>query len=114
MDETKSQQARDEVHGLKKLNIQGDTYLTTYTRKFETRRNWMKPDQKKVISFIPGTIRQIMVKSGDQVKAEDKLLVLEAMKMMNTIQSPMPGTIRSVLVREGDKIPKGFIMIEFR
>lgn len=100
-------------HELKELVIQGDTYLTRYTKKYLGRKPWIKPDPKKVISFIPGTIRQILVKQGDTVAEAEKLLVLEAMKMMNTIYSPVTGKIKSVTVQEGDRVPKGLVMIEF-
>jgi len=113
MNHHKSVHIRDEKPELKKLIIQGTTYFTTYTRKFENRRTWLKPDVKRIVSFIPGTIRQVLVKAGDTVKAGDKLLVLEAMKMMNTIQAPVGGKIKSVLVREGDRLPRGSVMIEF-
>jgi biotin carboxyl carrier protein len=98
---------------LKKLVIRGGTYYTTYTRKFENRKSWQKPDEKAVLSFIPGTIRQISVKEGDWVKTGDKLMVLEAMKMMNTIYSPAEGKILTVAVKEGDRIPKGALMVRF-
>ena len=99
---------------LKKLVVNGNTYFTTLTRKYENRKKWIKPDEKKVISFIPGTVRQMLVKDGDHVKASEKLLVLEAMKMMNTIYSPMEGVIKSVSVKTGDRIPKGTVLIEFK
>jgi biotin carboxyl carrier protein len=98
---------------LKELVVNGSTYLTTLTRKYETRKKWTKPDEKKVISFIPGTVRQMLVKDGDHVNVSEKLLVLEAMKMMNTIYSPMEGVIKSVYVKIGDRIPKGTVLIEF-
>jgi len=113
MNEDKTKQSKGETPALKKLVIQGDTYLTTFTRKYENRQNWVKPNFKQVISYIPGTIRQVLVKEGDSVKAEDKLLVLEAMKMMNTLYSPMAGKIKTVFVKEGDCQPKGTVMIEF-
>jgi len=98
---------------LEKLVINGDTYLTTLTKKFKDKQHWVKPDKKKVISFIPGTVRQVLVKVGDSVKEDDKLLMLEAMKMMNIINSPMAGKIKAILVKEGDRLPKGSVMIEF-
>jgi biotin carboxyl carrier protein len=113
MKENIIKQSKDETPVLKELDIQGDTYVTTFTRKYENRQKWVKPNFKQVISYIPGTIRQVLVKEGDSVKAEDKLLVLEAMKMMNTIYSPMAGKIKSVFVKEGDCQPKGTLMIEF-
>jgi biotin carboxyl carrier protein len=113
MKENKPTDAHDVLQGLKELNIQGDVYYTTFNRKFSNRQNWIKPDKKQVISFIPGTIRQVLIKPGDIVKAEDKILVLEAMKMMNTIHAPMSGKIKSVLVSVGDRMPKGTLMVEF-
>jgi biotin carboxyl carrier protein len=97
---------------LKKLTVQGDTYLTTYNKKYENRKVWIKPNKKEVISVIPGTIREVLVKEGDKVNTSDKLVVLEAMKMMNTIYAPAKGTIKSLHVSVGDCIPKGTLMIE--
>ena len=113
MKENKKQKEQGEIPVLTELVIQGDTYITTLTKKYKKRTNWVKPDARKVISFIPGTIRQVFVKQGDIVKAEDKILVLEAMKMMNTIYAPMAGKIKSVLVKEGDCLPRGTVMMEF-
>lgn len=112
MTEKKTIPVQDPVPELKKLTVQGDTYLTTYNKKFQNRKKWIKPDEKKVKSIIPGTIRQVMVKEGDMVTPADKLLVLEAMKMMNTIYSPIKGIVKAIHVKEGDCIPKGTLMIE--
>jgi biotin carboxyl carrier protein len=110
-DKEKTQKGEDK--DLKKLNIQGDVYYTRFTRKFENRKVWSQPNSKEVISFIPGTVLELLVKDGDTVAAEQKLLVLEAMKMKNTIYSPMTGKIKSVKIAIGDCIPKGTIMLEF-
>jgi len=108
----KPNQGGDE-RGLKKLTVMGDTYLTRYTRKYLKRKPWTKPDEKQIKSFIPGTIREILVKERDVVEVNRKLLVLEAMKMMNSINAPIAGTIKSIRVGVGDCIPKGTVMIEF-
>lgn len=112
MEEKKDKQP-DNNHELKKISVTGDTYLTRYTRKFENRKKWSKPDEKEIKSFIPGTIREILVKEGDVVNANQKLLVLEAMKMMNSINAPFAGKIKSIKVQIGDCVPKGTLMIEF-
>lgn len=98
---------------LKQLNIMGDIYYTTFTKKYEKRQPWKKPDKKAVISFIPGTIRQILIKEGDTVSENQVILVLEAMKMMNTIYAPFAGKIKSIQIKVGDRIPKGQLMVEF-
>jgi biotin carboxyl carrier protein len=112
MTEKKAGPDQDKKEDLKKLTVQGDTYLTTFNKKYENRKKWVKPNKKEVISVIPGTIRQVLVKEGDKVKTTDKLLVLEAMKMMNTIYAPVNGKIKSLHVSVGDCIPKGTLMIE--
>jgi biotin carboxyl carrier protein len=113
MKEKKPKTSEGEGSNLQKLDIHGDIYYTTFTRKYKIRQHWKKPNDKEVVSFIPGTIRQVLVKEGETVKAEQKLLVLEAMKMMNTISSPLSGKIKPVKVKVGDRLPRGTVMIEF-
>jgi biotin carboxyl carrier protein len=98
---------------VKPFNIQGDIYYTTFTRKYENRKSWSKPNDKEVLSYIPGTVKEVLIKEGDIVVAEQKIAVLEAMKMLNTIYSPLTGKIKSVKIKTGDRIPKGIVMIEF-
>jgi len=115
MHETMTEEKKNPDHSeseIKPLVIHGDTYYTTYTNKYKNRQNWSKPNKKQVFSFIPGTIRQILVKEGDWVNQSDTLLVLEAMKMSNNIKAPLGGMIRSIFVKEGDCVPKGTLMVE--
>lgn len=95
------------------FTVNGMTMSTRLTRKFRERKIWSKPDEKKVFSFIPGTIREIFVKEGDRVEEHGRLLTLEAMKMMNVIASPLTGTVSKIHISPGDKVPKGIVMIEF-
>lgn len=94
------------------LVIHGTKYRTRLNQKFEKRKTWENPDQRKVISSIPGTIIKIYVAEGQEVKQGDKMLVLEAMKMKNRIVFHTGGTVKSIYVREGDKIPKDHLMLE--
>ncbi|MCG8699184.1 MAG: acetyl-CoA carboxylase biotin carboxyl carrier protein subunit [Bacteroidales bacterium] len=97
----------------KPLTIDGDVYYTRYTKKYENRKTWEKHDPKKIISFIPGTIKEVLIKEGDKVSEGDKLIVFEAMKMSNTIFSPMDGTIKQVCINVDDIVPKDSLLIEF-
>ena len=49
----------------------------------------------------------VIVKAGDQIKAEDPLITLESDKATMDIPSPQAGTIKKVLVTVGDKISEG-------
>jgi biotin carboxyl carrier protein len=95
------------------LNVMGDTYYTRYTRKFINRQHWSKPDERELLSIIPGTVREMYVKEGYVIRHGQKLLILEAMKMMNTIYSPADGIIETVGVKIGDRIPKGTLILKF-
>jgi acetyl/propionyl-CoA carboxylase alpha subunit len=88
-------------------------YKTLYTKKYVNRKKWVKPDDKLILSFIPGSIKQLMVKDNLLVKKGDPLLILEAMKMENTLFAQFDGKIKKVYVNAGDKVPKGKLIIEF-
>ena len=64
-----------------------------------------------ITAMIPGTIVEIMVKEGEQVKVNDTLLFLEAMKMRNEIVSPINGTIKKVAVTKGESVKKDQVLI---
>ena len=53
---------------------------------------------------MPGRVIAIKVKEGDVVKRNQEMLVLEAMKMENSILSDYPGAIKQILVSEGDAV----------
>ena len=53
---------------------------------------------------LPGEIKQVFVKNGDEVKLGDKLIMYEAMKMENTVAAEKDGTIQNILVQAGDTV----------
>ena len=48
---------------------------------------------------MPGLLLRYVVEEGQQVKAGDPVVVLEAMKMENTLPSPVDGTVSSLPLR---------------
>lgn len=95
------------------LHINHSEYTTRLSPKFKEREPYKSPDRSKLLSFIPGTIIEIMVKEGDNVKKGDEVLVLEAMKMKNRIKSPITGLIKRINISINDRVPKGKLLIEF-
>lgn len=57
-----------------------------------------------VVSPIPGHVLEISVSVGDKVLKGQKVLVLEAMKLENTITAVKDGTIQKIMVNEGDAV----------
>ena len=61
----------------------------------------------KVTAPMPGTIKKVKVTNGMQVKKNDVLLILEAMKLENEIYAPCDGTVTFVGVSEGQSVNPG-------
>lgn len=68
---------------------------------------------KDLKSPMPGLVIKIMVSAGQEVKKDEPLLVLEAMKMENLIKSPADGIIEKIMVGSGDKTEKNQVLIHF-
>ena len=66
---------------------------------------------KSVTAPMPGKVLSIKVKEGDNIKAGDVLLILEAMKMQNEITATADGKVTSVAVAEGSNVTTGDLMI---
>lgn len=62
-------------------------------------------------SPLPGVILDVHVKPGDMVKVGQRLLMLEAMKMENNIDSDKEGKVIDVKVRKGDSVLEGDVLI---
>ena len=67
---------------------------------------------KNIIAPLPGTIVEILVQPGDDVKDGQAVVILEAMKMENEIQAECSGRVVSVNVAEGDKVRIGLELIK--
>jgi biotin carboxyl carrier protein len=62
---------------------------------------------------LPGTIVEIFVKPGDKVEAGQTVLVIEAMKMKNSIRSTWSGNIGEVLVSVGQTVAHKQALVKF-
>jgi acetyl-CoA carboxylase biotin carboxylase subunit len=60
---------------------------------------------------MPGRVIQVNVKSGQQVRRGDALIVLEAMKMEHTLAAPRDGIIEVVTTLAGEQIGEGAIVV---
>jgi biotin carboxyl carrier protein len=66
---------------------------------------------QQVLAPMPGKVVKILVKAGDQVKARQGLVVVEAMKMENELRSPKDGRVSDVLVAEGASVEAGRLLV---
>ena len=62
---------------------------------------------------LPGTVIEIFVRTGEYVEAGQVLLIIEAMKMKNSIRSTRAGKITEVLVSAGETVAHKQTLVRF-
>ena len=62
---------------------------------------------------IPGKIIEINIQVGELIKAGDTLMILEAMKMENSIQMPQDGIVKKILIAQGNQVVANELLLEF-
>lgn len=93
------------------LNIDTSLYQTRISNKFLNRKPYRPADPRIILSFIPGTVLDILVEPGQSVTKGDDLMILDAMKMQNRLKCNMDGIVKSVAVKKGDKVSKGTVLL---
>ncbi len=65
----------------------------------------------EVVAPMPGLALRFEVKVGEEVKKDQVLCVMEAMKMENEIYSPCDGVISSITAQQGDQLQAGDVLM---
>lgn len=94
------------------IKLESGEYQTLLTPKYLNRKAYsaLEPIVK---AAIPGTIMEVLVKEGQQVKRGDALLVLDSMKMNNTICASNDGMVKKVYIEAGQPVGKNAPLVEF-
>lgn len=86
----------------------------------EERRKKMKDAQSshfaqagtvRILSPMPGKVLRYLVAVGDEVKEGQGVVVIEAMKMENELQSPKDGTVKSIAATSGSAVDGGALLL---
>jgi pyruvate carboxylase len=57
-------------------------------------------------------VSEVVAKVGQEVKQGDKLVTLEAMKMLTTISAGLDGVVKEVLVKKGDQVESDDLLVK--
>ena len=101
-------QGRDEEF---EVLIAGDCYK--FTLMNEQRKALMRAAGKgaagkaMVTSPMPGKVVKLLVAEGEEVKTEQGVIVVEAMKMENELKSAVTGKVKEIFVKEGEVVESG-------
>lgn len=86
----------------------------------EPKAEEQKAEEKKAAAItghtvnapLPGRVIDFKVKVGDEVKAGQEVVVLEAMKMENSITSDVSGKVKQLLAQVGENVPTDAPLLE--
>ena len=79
-----------------------------------------KPEQSEqsnpgdLLALMPGKIIKVLVSEGQKIKMGEPVIIMESMKMEQTIVSSADGVIESLNVSEGETIEVGSVMLVIR
>lgn len=68
----------------------------------------------EICATTDGTVVEVRIKKGDMVKEGDVIAVLEAMKMLNNVVSPVSGEVKEVPIKEGQEVKTGDLLARIR
>lgn len=96
--------------------IAGDHYkfsLANEQRKALMRYSGVHPKEKALLTApMPGSVVKLLVNEGDKVKANQGVIVIEAMKMENELKATHPGKIQKIFVKEGEMVETGAKLLQ--
>ncbi len=89
-----------------------DNKLSANKKNKKNKRKKVKEEVSNgaVTASIPGMIVEYKKYNGEEVKAGDVVLVIEAMKMMNNIEAPKDGVLKDINLDSGDLVEKGCLL----
>jgi biotin carboxyl carrier protein len=64
-----------------------------------------------ILAPMPGRVLRVLVNAGDEIKARQGLVVVEAMKMENELRSPKAGRVKDVAVTPGTSVEAGRVLV---
>jgi biotin carboxyl carrier protein len=91
--------------------IAGDCYKFTLVN--EQRKAMLRAGGKSavgkamVVSPMPGKVVKLLVREGEEVKTDQGVIVVEAMKMENELKSAITGKVKEIFVKEGEVVESG-------
>lgn len=94
------------------LFVQSPTGASTVQRLPRHPRSASASQRETANSPMPGQVLRILVSEGQRVKTGDSLVVLEAMKMEQTIRTTIDGVIQSILVETGQVVAPGQMLVQ--
>ncbi|TAE76773.1 MAG: pyruvate carboxylase [Verrucomicrobia bacterium] len=98
-----------ELNGMPRESMVLDKSLVATSKAARIKGDTSDPAQ--ACAPMPGMVTEIAVSPGQEVKAGDKLIVLEAMKMLTTVSASADGVVKELLVQKGDQVDSDDLLV---
>jgi biotin carboxyl carrier protein len=98
----------------KKLQVflDGDLYeLEAVSEREQRKTSQIATGVQEIKSPMPSRVVKILKGEGDEVAAEEGIIVVEAMKMESELKTPIAGIIKEIMVKEGDAVESGTVLL---
>ena len=99
-----------ELNGMPRESMVMDHSLKSVSKA--TRAKGDPADPAQSCAPMPGMVTEVAVSIGQEVKAGDKLVILEAMKMLTTVSASEDGLVSEVLVKKGDQVDSDDLLVK--
>ncbi|MEO5915627.1 MAG: pyruvate carboxylase [Luteolibacter sp.] len=99
-----------ELNGMPRESIVADNSLKSVSIASRVKGEPNNPAH--ACAPMPGMVTEVAVSPGQEVKAGDKLVTLEAMKMLTTVSAGADGVISEVLVKKGDQVDSDDLLVK--
>jgi biotin carboxyl carrier protein len=93
------------------VELESERRAALRERASHGRKAAVRGGPTEVHAIIPGRVVSVSVAAGDEIVADQQLLVVEAMKMQNELHAPRDGRIERVGVAAGDTIEVGDLLL---
>jgi biotin carboxyl carrier protein len=80
---------------------------------FDLRKPDPNQNSSEMTAPLPGTVIEVFVKVGDIIEAGQVILIIEAMKMKNSIRSTRAGKIAEVLASVNQTVAHKQVLVKF-
>ena len=111
-------QVRPLLNGFQLAHAGASAEVRVYNRR-EAELAALMPEKveantgKQLLCPMPGLVKAISVKAGQEVKAGEPLCIVEAMKMENVLRAERDATIATINAKEGDSLAVDAVIMEF-
>lgn len=101
-----------------KIDVEGDSFEVQIKDELDQMLDSMGYNAaasrhiKEIKAPMPGLVINVAVTEGQEMKEGERILILEAMKMENSILLHANATIKKILVKAGQAVDKGQVLVE--